>query len=609
MLRTFLKPQRWIVTLVIGSVLLATLGLTSAASAKATCSSPYIVKSGDTLKSIAQKCGTTLNALLDANPAITNPNLIYRGQHIVIPGSESNPVKYTVQPGDTLQSIAARYDVTVGLILLSNPQINNPTQLTPGQVITIPVVPVIPVSGSSPALQLSLYSGLPGTNLTITGSGFPANQKLYVSATSNGVSSSVATNVSTDDIGNFSAQLRIPLDAPAGSEWVVRASPQTANSLSATATFQVISLPANSAYVVKSGDTLSKIAQSYHTSVNALLRANPQISNPNLLKPGDLIYLPGSILVDPNSGLTFYIVKSGDYLGAIATRFGASVQALLAANPQIQSPSLIYPGDRITLPSGTVIPVTGSGGRIYTVLAGDTITSIAQRFGLAVRLLELANPQLTNPGHLTTGQQLAIPARIAFAAGGTSSVVSGSLNAGGEASYVLGGGSKQLLEITTSSVDPSLELAIYSASGSTIKSQASGSPSFRGYLPATQDYLLVIHATQNTTYNLNVDIPVRISFAAGAISSSVNGTLAAHASQYYVLRALRGQQLNVSVSPQDENVRLVIYGFDGSVLRSGMSNAAPTFSGTLPSSQDYLVVLTASDQSISYHMKVTIPAP
>jgi hypothetical protein len=38
-----------------------------------------------------------------------------------------------------------------------------------------------------------------------------------------------------------------------------------------------------------------------------------------------------------------------------------------------------------------------------------------------------------------------------------------------------------------------------------------------------------------------------------------------------------------------------------------MSSGAPTFNGTLPSTQDYIVVLTASDQAFSYTMNVTIP--
>jgi LysM repeat protein len=697
MLKTLFKTRRWTHLLVIGSMLLATLGLTSAVLAKATCNSPYIVQSGDTLKGIAQKCGVSLQALLDANPAITNPNLIYRGQRIVIPTSSSNPTQYTVQPGDTLDSIAEHFGVSVGLIMLSNPQIINPTRLSPGQVITIPSVPIIPETGSQATLQLSLYNGLSGTRLTITGSGFPAKETVYVAASSNGSTSSASTNANTDKNGKFTAQLRIPTDAPAGSVWVIEATPQSANNPLATATFRVITLPTSGAYVVQSGDTLGKIAQRYHTTVNALIRANPQISNPNLLNPGDLIYLPGSVLVDPNTGLTIYIVISGDYLGAIAQRFGTSLQALLAANPQIQTPSRIYPGDRLTIPTGSVVPVSGSGPRLqiaptsgqpgsqvsvvgsgfpanvtvyvsaslqgqapsvtveaetdangnfttlltiptsatpggnwvisastatatanfsvvapapsnpYTVRSGDTIGSIAQRFGIPVRLLERANPQLANPSHLTPGEQITIPARISFASGGTSAVVSGSLNAGSDTYYVLRAGAGQLMEVT-SSPDPSLQMAIYAADGSTIKALASSSPNFRGYLPASQDYLLVVHALQAVPYTLNVDIPARISFAAGAISSTTSGSLAPYASQYYVLRALKGQQLMINVSPTDENLRLVIYGFDGSVLRSGMSSGAPSFNGTLPSTQDYIVILTASDQAVSYTMHVTIPA-
>ncbi|MEJ2601502.1 MAG: LysM domain-containing protein [Anaerolineales bacterium] len=607
MFKSFKKPQRWMSMLVIGGMLLATLGLTSAVSAKATCSSPYIVQYGDTLKGIAQKCGVTMQALLDANPAITNPNLIYRGQRIVIPTvTSNNPVKYTVQPGDTLESIAKHFDVSIGLILVTNPQITNPTRLSPGVVITIPATPVIPVTGSSAALQLSLYNGLAGTPLTITGTSFPAKESVYVSASSPGSSTSVSTNANTDKNGKFTARLRIPTNAQAGSLWRIEATPETVNSPLATATFRVITLPNNGAYIVQAGDTLSKIAQRYHTTVSALIRANPQIANPNLLEPGDLIYLPGSVLVDPNTGLTIYIVQSGDYLGAIAQRFGVTLQALLAANPQIRIPSRIYSGDRLTIPSGAIVPISGSG--LYTVRSGDTLRSIAQRFGLPVRLLELANPQLTNTSRLTPGEQINIPARISFAAGGTSAVVSGSLNGGDEAYYVLRAGARQVLEVT-SSPDPRLQLAIYAADGSAVKSLAGSSPNFRGYLPATGDYLLVVHALQSTSYTLNVDIPARISFATGATSATVSGNLSAHASQYYILRALKGQQLKVSVSPQDENVRMVIYGFDGNVLRSGMSSAPPSFNGTLPSTQDYIVVLSAGDQAFSYTMKVTIPAP
>lgn len=47
---------------------------------------------------------------------------------------------------------------------------------------------------------------------------------------------------------------------------------------------------------------------------------------------------------------TVYLVRKGDTLWGIAKRYGVTLTALIAANPQIKNPNLIYPGDRVTLP-------------------------------------------------------------------------------------------------------------------------------------------------------------------------------------------------------------------------------------------------------------------
>lgn len=98
-----------------------------------------------------------------------------------------------------------------------------------------------------------------------------------------------------------------------------------------------------STYVVKSGDTLSGIASKYGTTYQALAAYNG-ISNPNLIHPGQIIKIPGA----NNSGSSeeYYTVVSGDNLTRIANRYGTTVNQLVAWNG-IKNPNLIHPGQRL----------------------------------------------------------------------------------------------------------------------------------------------------------------------------------------------------------------------------------------------------------------------
>ena len=102
----------------------------------------YTVKSGDTLSEIARDYGTTVNSIVLLNPNISNPNLIYPGQQLTIRTNSSNnnssstSIVYTVVRGDTLSEIARDYNTTVSnLVILNN--ISNPNLIYPGQRIII----------------------------------------------------------------------------------------------------------------------------------------------------------------------------------------------------------------------------------------------------------------------------------------------------------------------------------------------------------------------------------------------------------------------------------------------------------------------------------------
>ena len=96
----------------------------------------YTVQSGDTLSGIAAKYGTTYQELAKIN-GIQNPNLIYPGQVLVITaGASTGTPTYTVQSGDTLSGIAAKYGTTYQKLAQIN-GIQNPNLIYPGQVIKL----------------------------------------------------------------------------------------------------------------------------------------------------------------------------------------------------------------------------------------------------------------------------------------------------------------------------------------------------------------------------------------------------------------------------------------------------------------------------------------
>lgn len=101
-----------------------------------------------------------------------------------------------------------------------------------------------------------------------------------------------------------------------------------------------------------------------------------------------------------------YMIQSGDTFFNIARRYNITVQSLVNANPQISDPSRITPGHIICIP---IPPVLGCPGQIYTVRPGDTLGIIGQRFGVTVQQILTVNPQITNPNIFFAGQQICIP--------------------------------------------------------------------------------------------------------------------------------------------------------------------------------------------------------
>jgi LysM repeat protein len=162
---------------------------------------------------------------------------------------------------------------------------------------------------------------------------------------------------------------------------------------------------------VVNGDTLRKIADRCDTTVSAIRRANPEIGLGNLIYPGQVLLLPGTIL-GSDGGYLIYIVARGDTLRSLAARFGSTVESIVASNPTITNPNVIYEGQRLTIYSGPSTPPPTpppASGQTYYVVNGDTLRKIAAKFSTTVDAILRVNPQITNPNVIYVGQAIAIP--------------------------------------------------------------------------------------------------------------------------------------------------------------------------------------------------------
>jgi peptidoglycan endopeptidase LytE len=246
--------KKFLQLFVLVAVLVATFATASSAFATAGCGSSVTVVKGDTLRKIADRCGTTVSALRRANPEIGSGNLIFPGQVLQLPGAilgtDGGYFIYVIARGDTLKGLATRFNTTVDALLKANPEITNQNVIYEGQWIKVYVAPATPPPPAPPP-----------------------------------------------------------------------ASGQT--------------------YYVQKGDTLRNIASRWSTTVDAVLKVNPQIANPNLIYVGQAITIP--------SGVSSYIVQKGDTLRVISNKFGTTVENLLSLNPDIKNANLIYVGQVINI--------------------------------------------------------------------------------------------------------------------------------------------------------------------------------------------------------------------------------------------------------------------
>ncbi len=445
----------------------------------------YTVQRGDSLSQIAAQHGVSLQDLIAANPQIRNPNLIYPGQSIAIPsgGNASGNTGAAQGPsgvsGATPGSQQERINQAMGFFesqgwthaqaagIVGNLQAESGVDPNRGQ------------DGGGPGYGLAQWEGprqrdfanwaghdihqstfreqLEFIQHELTTTESSAGNALRGATTASDAAQIVCNRYERPGIPHMDSRIAFAQAAFSGSTPTNPGSgtppPATGGNDSPGQT------PAAGGgdYTVRSGDTLSGIAARNGVSLSALIAANPQISNPNLIHPGQTIHLPGSANTGATPSGGNVTVRSGDTLSAIASRNGVSVSALIAANPQISNPNLIYPGQTVHLPGGSPAGDGNNTGDAsnYTVRNGDTLSGIAGRNGVSLSALIAANPQIRNPSLIYPGQTVHIP-------GGSSSGTNGASQTNGP-SNVSGVNSSQALANSARSV--ALSMGGYNSQG------------------------------------------------------------------------------------------------------------------------------------------------
>jgi len=182
----------------------------------------------------------------------------------------------------------------------------------------------------------------------------------------------------------------------------------SSNLLSVGQTLRVSGVPVtnNEIYIVKSGDTLYGIASRYGVNVDDLRRYN-NLSG-NTLSIGQQIYIPTGQMVDDIVGTNYetYVVKTGDNLSSIASLYGTSVSELRSINNL--SSDALFVGQQLLVPTSSEIIDSSITNYIdYRVVSGDTLYSIANRYGVSVDELKRINNLPNN--NLSISQVIKVP--------------------------------------------------------------------------------------------------------------------------------------------------------------------------------------------------------
>lgn len=321
-----------------------------------------------------------------------------------------------------------------------------------------------------------------------------------------------------------------------------------------------------------------------------------------------------AVMITFTLGSAWVPARAAQENSAIRIRFdrgatSAQVTGTLGANSSAQYVLRAMAGQlmdvSLTAPEGVSLAVTTKSGKALTPISG---TGGKQSFRGYLPYNGDYYLTVTSAGKsvdFTLG--VLIPVRVSFDLGATWDRLAGDLDPHQGLDYILWAAGGQVLEVNAvpESESQDLQLVIYGVDGTVLRSGMGEGSSYRGLLPASQDYIVTVRAAgDETSFTLDVIIPQRISFRPGAYSGSASNYLLKDGTHYFVISAMKNQKMQVEFT-NDDTLQLVIYGLDGTILKGG-NDLVPVFDGKLPSSQDYILVVTNTGKAVTSTVTVTI---
>ena len=209
--------------------------------------------------------------------------------------------------------------------------------------------------------------------------------------------------------------------------------------------------------------------------------------------------------------------------------------------------------------------------------------------------------------------------RVRFARGTTSGILDDSLAPGRERGYLLGALQEQVMlahaigwPASVGGDEPEARVRVYRAhDGIELESPGPDGPLWFGHLPGTGDYVIRVTAPAERAigYTLAVQLPQRLVLARGHPQSEVSARSPSRAPVDFLVKGSEGQRLRVELRGAPVSgaaPTLHLYGLDDGVQLAPLGERRRSWSGALPSEQEYVVSVIPPAQGAQYDLRVSL---